>query len=139
LEVNSARIREFFDRVLNGGDIEATGDYFQVDVVEEVPFPGQGPGLAGLKGVLGRFRVAFPDANWEVEEQVADADRVVKRFRWSGTHKGEFLGVPPRGRPVSVWGIVIDLFERDKVRSTRILMDTHALLAQMQSEEPWNG
>ena len=42
---NKARVGEFLDRVLTGGDIEATGDYFERDMVEEVPFPGQGPGL----------------------------------------------------------------------------------------------
>ena len=45
---NKARVGEFLDRVLTGGDIEATGNYFERDMVEEVPFPGQGPGLDGL-------------------------------------------------------------------------------------------
>ena len=38
---NKARVGEFIDRVLTGGDIEATGDYFERDMVEEMPFPGQ--------------------------------------------------------------------------------------------------
>ena len=66
---NKARVGEFLDRVLTGGDIEATGDYFERDMVEEVPFPGQGPGLDGLKETLIRIRSAFPDSNWTVEEQ----------------------------------------------------------------------
>jgi hypothetical protein len=44
-EDNKARIREFIDRVLTAGEINATGDYFHSDVVEEMPLPGQGPGL----------------------------------------------------------------------------------------------
>jgi ketosteroid isomerase-like protein len=54
-----ARIREFIDTALNAGDIDATVDYFHEGVVEEVPFPGQGPGLEGLKSVLRQFRTAF--------------------------------------------------------------------------------
>ena len=46
-EDNKARIREFIDRVLTAGEIDATGDYFHADTVKEVPFPGQGPGLQG--------------------------------------------------------------------------------------------
>jgi hypothetical protein len=42
-ESNKARVREFIDRVLTAGEVDATGDYFHDDVVEEVPFPGQGP------------------------------------------------------------------------------------------------
>ena len=56
-EDNKARIREFIDRVLTAGEIDATGDYFHSDVVEEVPFPGQGPGLHGLKETLTRIRL----------------------------------------------------------------------------------
>jgi predicted ester cyclase len=100
---NKARVAEFLDRVLTGGDIEATGDYFEHGMVEEVPFPGQGPGLDGLKETLIRIRSAFPDSNWTVEEQIAEGDKVLSRFVWSGTHQGEFLGIPATHRPIRVW------------------------------------
>jgi len=64
---SKSRIREFIDKVLNAGDIDATGDYFHEVVVEEVPFPGQGPGLEGLKSVLRQFRRAFPDLYRKVD------------------------------------------------------------------------
>src|SRR6201989_2410555 len=86
-ERNKARCREFLDRVLTGGDIDATGDYFEQDVVEEVPFPGQGPGLEGLKDTLVRLRSAFPDSQCTLDEQIAEGDKVVSRFVWSGTHQ----------------------------------------------------
>ena len=93
-EDNKARIREFIDRVITAGEIDATGDYFHSDVVEEVPFPGQGPGLHGLKETLTRIRRAFSDMKWSVEEQIADESKVLTRFIWSGTHQGEFLVFP---------------------------------------------
>ena len=130
-EANKARIREFIDRVLTAGEIDATGDYFHGDMVEEVPLPGQGPGLDGLKEALTRMRRAFPDMHWHVEEQLAEDTRVLTRFRWSGTHQGEFLGIPATHRVVRGWGMVIDRFEGEKVRSTRILMDTVSLLQQL--------
>jgi steroid delta-isomerase-like uncharacterized protein len=128
---NKALIREFVARVLSGGDIDATGDYFHSDMVEEVPFPGQGPGLDGLKGTLTGMRRAFPDMKWSVEEQIAEADKVLTRFIWSGTHKGDFLGIPATNRSVCVWGMVIDRFEGRKVKSTRILMDTMSMMVQL--------
>jgi predicted ester cyclase len=87
-EYNKARIREFIDRVLNAGEIDATGDYFHRDMVEEVPLPGQGPELQGLKEILTRIRHAFPDSQWSVDEQIAEASKVLTRFIWSGTHRG---------------------------------------------------
>ena len=131
MKTKSQLIREFIDRVLNRGDIEATGEYFWDDVVEEVPLPGQGPGLKGLKDVLAGMRLAFPDMKWAVDEQVEAGGKVVSRFTWSGTHRAAFLGVPPTGRQVKVWGIVIDQFVGDKVKSTRIIMDGVGLLAQL--------
>jgi steroid delta-isomerase-like uncharacterized protein len=130
-EENKARIREFIDRVLTGGEIDATDEYFHADMVEEVPFPGQGPGLQGLKEILTRIRHAFPDSQWSVEEQIAEGSKVLTRFTWSGTHRGEFLGVPATNRPVRVWGMVIDRFEDGKVKSTRILLDTLSMMQQL--------
>ncbi len=123
-EEPKAQIRAFIDRVLTAGEIDATGDYFHHDVVEEVPLPGQGPGLPGLTETLTCLRRAFPDMHWRVEEQLAEGHTVLTRFRWSGTHQGEFLGMRATNRVVRVWGMVIDRVEGEQVTSTRILMDT---------------
>jgi steroid delta-isomerase-like uncharacterized protein len=130
-EDNKDRIREFINRVLTAGEIHATGEYFHDDMVEEVPFPGQGPGLQGLKETLTRIRQAFPDSQWSVEEQIAEGNKVLTRFIWSGTHRGEFLGIPATNRHVHVWGMVIDRFENGKVKSTRILLDSLNMMQQL--------
>ena len=121
----------FIDEVLNHGDIEATGKYFHEDFVEQAPFPGQGPGLKGLKDVLRGFRTAFPDIRWSVEEQIEEGGKVVSRFVWIGTHQAEFLGIPTTGRAVSVSGIAIDRILDGKIKESRIIMDTLGLMIQM--------
>jgi steroid delta-isomerase-like uncharacterized protein len=128
---NSDIVRGFIEEVLNRGRIDDAGDYFWEDMVEQVPLPGQGPGLAGLKQVLRGMLAAFPDMHWKVEEQLADGDRVMTRFEWTGTHRAEFLGVAATGRPVKVWGVVIDRLERGKIKDTRILMDGLGLMMQL--------
>ena len=130
-EKNKARIAEFFDQVLSSDEISATDEYFHNDMVEEVPFPGQGPGLAGLKETLAALRIAFPDIRWSIQKQIAEDSRVLTRFVWEGTQRGDFLGTPPTNCAVSVWGMVIDQFEGSKVKSTRILMDTMGLMQQL--------
>jgi predicted ester cyclase len=94
MQSNSDVVRGFIDEVLNQGNIEASGKYFWDDMVEQVPLPGQGPGLEGLKNVLRGIKTAFPDIHWKIEEQIAEGDKVVTRFEWTGTHRGTFLGVP---------------------------------------------
>ena len=128
---NAAIVRQFIDETLNQGDIEGSARFVWEDVVEQVPFPGQGPGLQGLKDVVRGMRVAFPDMHWCVEEQLADGDRVLTRFEWTGTHRGLFLGVPATGRPVKVWGVVIDRVLDGRIKDTRILMDTLGLMIQL--------
>ena len=128
---NATIVREFVDQVINQGKIDSAGQYAWDDVVEQVPLPGQGPGLDGLKHILRVFRAGFPDIYFAIEEQISEGDKVVSRFEWTGTHQGEFLGIPATGRPVRVWGIVIDRLEQERIKETRILMDTMALMAQL--------
>ena len=131
MEKKKTIIRHFIDETLNKGDIEAAEKFVAKDVVEQVPFPGQGPGIEGVKDVLGGMRKAFPDLHWTIEEQIAEGDKVVSRFEWTGTHRGPFLGVEATGRPVKVWGVVIDRLQDGKIKDTRILMDALGLMGQL--------
>jgi steroid delta-isomerase-like uncharacterized protein len=124
-------VRQFIERVINGGDIDAVDQFFWENMVEQVPFPGQGPGIEGLKDVLRGLKAAFPDMHWTIEEQIAEGDRVLTRFEWTGNHSGPFLGVPATHRLVKVWGMVIDRFESGKIKDTRIIMDTLGLMVQL--------
>jgi steroid delta-isomerase-like uncharacterized protein len=128
---NAAVVREFIEQVLNKGAIDQAGRYFWEDMVEEVPLPGQGPGLKGLQDVLRGMKAAFPDIHWKIEEQLSDGDRVMTRFVWTGTHRGPFLGIPPTGRKVSVWGVVIDRLVDGRIKQTRIIMDALGMMMQM--------
>ena len=128
---NATIVRRFVDEVITQGNIDSAARFVWDDVVEQVPLPGQGPGLEGLKDVLRSMRAAFPDIVFSIQEQVAQGDKVVSRFEWTGTHNAEFLGVPATGRSVRVWGIVIDRLEESRIKDTRIIMDTLGLMAQL--------
>jgi len=131
MQSNSNVVRRFIEEVLNQGKVDTAGQFFWEDMVEQVPLPGQGPGLEGLKDALRGLRSAFPDMHWSVEEQIVEGDKVLSRFEWKGTHRGLFLGVLATDRPVSVWGMVIDRFEGGKIKETRIIMDTLGLMMQL--------
>lgn len=136
MQSNSQIVRSFVSEVLSQGRIESAGDYFWEDMVEQVPLPGQGPGLSGLQDVLRGMRAAFPDMHWSLEEQISEGDKVVTRFEWTGTHQAEFFGVPATGRSVNVWGVVIDRLEGGKIKDTRILMDALGLMMQLGAFPP---
>jgi steroid delta-isomerase-like uncharacterized protein len=130
-EDHAAVVRRFATEVITQGQMDLAAQFVWEDVVEQVPFPGQGPGLEGLKDTLRGMRAAFPDLNFSIEEQVSEGDKVASRFEWTGTHHGEFLGVPATGRQVRVWGIVIDRLEEGRIKETRIIMDIVGLMAQL--------
>jgi steroid delta-isomerase-like uncharacterized protein len=131
MQDNSAIVRDFVEETINQGRIDSTERFVWEDVVEQVPFPGQGPGVEGLKDVLRGMRAGFPDIHFAVEEQIAEGDKVLSRFEWTGTHRGEFLGVPATGRPVKVWGMVIDRLVEGRIKETRIIMDALGLMMQL--------
>ena len=133
---NATIVRRFVEEVITQGDIEAAVQFVWEDVVEQVPFPGQGPGVEGLKDVLRGMRAAFPDLAFSIKEQVSEGDKVASRFEWTGTHRGTFLGVPATGRSVRVWGIVIDRLEQGRIKDTRILMDIFGLMMQLGALGP---
>ena len=94
----AAVVRRFVTEVISQGQMDLAAEFVWEDVVEQVPLPGQGPGLEGLKDILRGMRAAFPDLNFSIEEQISEGDKVASRFEWTGTHQGEFLGVPATGR-----------------------------------------
>lgn len=128
---NADIVSAFVDIVINNGNFESAHQFVWEDVVEQAPFPGQGPGLEGLNNVLRGMRAAFPDLHFSIQEQLSDGDKVLSRFEWTGTHRAEFLGVPATGRPIKVWGMVIDLLQDGKIKQTRILMDIFGLMLQL--------
>jgi len=130
-EENKKFMNHFIEEVINNKNLKAADDIVAEDFIEHIPFPGQGPGREGLKDVLQFMFTGFPDMKWTVLEQIAEGDKVVTRFSWTGTHKGEFMGIPPTGKSVEVWGVVIDVVRNNLFAESRIIMDTVSLLQQL--------
>jgi len=128
---NIAILGKFVEEVINQGRYEADDELVEENFVELDPLPGQQQGREGLKDLIRMMRLAFPDIHWVVEETVASGDKVVSRFRWTGTQRGDFLGIPATGRSVNVPGVVIDRLEGGKMTDSRILMDTLAMMQQL--------
>ena len=121
-------IREFIDDVLNHGNIEATGEYLHEDVVELARFPGQGPGLSGLKDVLHRFH-SRTCIGWSRSKL-----RKVTRSSADSFGRAPFeqnFGRSGDRRRVSIWGIAVDRIVDGKIKDTRFIMDALGLMAQM--------
>jgi len=110
---NIAAQQQFGDAV-NSGHFEAFRELMTPDVVDHDPAPDQGPGVQGFIDFFTGFRAAFPDLHIEVEHLVADEESVAFAYTVTGTHQGDFLGVPATGRPITARGVQISRFENGK-------------------------
>jgi steroid delta-isomerase-like uncharacterized protein len=128
---NAAIIRRFIDDVINHGRYEVCDEIVAEDFLELDPLPGQREGREGLKEIIAMLRSAFPDIHWVTHETISSGEKVVTRFTWTGTHRGDFLGIPATGRPVTVKGIVIDRVVNSRMTDSRILMDTFGMMTQL--------
>ena len=72
----------------------------------------------------------WPEGN-RAGRNVGEGEKAVSPFSWTGTHRGEFLGIPPTGKSVKVWGVVMNLVRDGVLSESRIIMDTLGLLKQL--------
>ena len=107
-EQNKALVRQMVEELFNRGNMSRADEFLAPDFVEREELP---PGIPrdreGVKQLTIMLRSAFPDFKATIDDIVAEGDKVVIRQTWSGTHKGEFMGVPPTGKAVSIG--VIDI------------------------------
>lgn len=129
IESNKAVVRRYYDEVLNAGNLDVIDELAVSDYVEHDPFPGQGNGRSDLKLRTGGLLEAFSPCTFSIEDIVAEGDRVVVRWRSSGTHSGAFMGMPPTHRSYTIAGI--DIF---RLTESRMAEHWHVVdqLSQLQ-------
>jgi len=59
-------------------------------------------GYEETKRMVGAMLRSFYPMRFRIEDMIAEGDMVATRLNWSGTHSGEYMGLPPTGRRVSV-------------------------------------
>ena len=128
-EQNKAVVRRFVEEVLNKGNLALTGELFASDYTNY----GFGPpfGREGFAAVIGQFHSAFPDLRITIENMIAEGDRVVIRGTARGTHRGEFNGIPPTGKQITVPLMTEYRLTNGKIVEDRPLIDMSGLLQQI--------
>lgn len=114
-EDNKRINRQFYERVFNQHNLDAIPEYIGKSYTGHSFPPGLPPGPEGLKVFLSVFFSAFPDGKVTVEDILAEGDRVAARAVFSGTHQGDFQGIPATGKKVAVPAIDLARFEDGKL------------------------
>jgi steroid delta-isomerase-like uncharacterized protein len=103
-----------------------TDDY--VAHMQGAPGPLDSQGWAGF---LGLFATAFPDGRIVVEDAIGEGDMIASRWVMTGTHKGDFLGVPATGRPVTMNGIDFSRITDGKIAEHWAEFDVAGVMQQI--------
>jgi len=112
-------------------DMDTFDGYVAEDYVEHDPIPGQQPGRDGLKEAYKIFAGPFPDAVFVFADLFAEGDLVFGRGEISGTHEGEFFGIPGSGKKVYWTGTRLFRLKDNKVTDGWFNVDLAGLLVQM--------
>jgi steroid delta-isomerase-like uncharacterized protein len=130
-EDNKALVWRFVDEVQSRGNIDLIDEICAPEFVNHSAPPGIPADREGVKAVTAMFRGAFPDSYFTVEDMMAEGDKVATRKTFHGTQEGEFMGIPPSGRSVSMGLIDIVRISDGRVVEHWSMGDSLGLMQQL--------
>jgi steroid delta-isomerase-like uncharacterized protein len=129
---NKALARRVLEEMFNKGNLDLADEVFAPDYVDHDPaMPEDIRGPEGFKEYVSIFRTAFPDIHLEIEDQVAEGDKVVTRWTGTGTHEGELMGIAPTGNKVTLPGMEIVRISGGKLAEGWEGYDSMVLMEQL--------
>ncbi len=130
LEENKAIVRRY-QEIYNSNNLDALEAVMSFDVLTPKIMPNMPSGLEGAKAVHQKTLLGMPDFHTEIQDLVAEGDTVVARVLMTGTHTGDFYGIPATGKRVEFTGVFIARIENGKIVEHWGEEDSYGLLLQL--------
>ena len=130
-EENKAVLRRWYEECFNKKNLAIIDELIAPNCVEHNAFPGQAPGIEGVKQTIGMFLAAFPDMRVTVDDMIAEGDKVAVRYSGRGTHRGELMGIAATGKQVTATGMEIVRLSGGKMVEHWEQMDMLGMMQQM--------
>ncbi|WP_440008208.1 ester cyclase [Halomicrococcus sp. SG-WS-1] len=125
-EENKELVRRDPEEIWSEGNVDVVDEIYAEDFVLHDPSSPDGTrGREEYREYVAAYRDAFPDADYAVEELVAEGDAVAMRYTARGTHEGELMGIEPTGEEVTVTGM--ELYHVDDGKITEMWTNYDAL------------
>jgi steroid delta-isomerase-like uncharacterized protein len=124
-------VQRFVEEYQTGHDVSVAEELLADDFVDHSPFGPLSPDREGVLALFGMLFGAFPDLRAEIHQQWAEGEDVVTRKTFHGTHRGDFMGIPPTGTEVA-----FDVIDIVRVRDGKMVehwnvVDSMALMTQL--------
>jgi len=125
-ESNKGLVRRICEETINKGNFGVLDELLSPDYVYREPTVGEKRGKAGLREL-----VTIPDLKMNIDEQIAEGDKVFTRWTAIGTHRGELMGRAPTGKQCRVQGMVMTRVANGKIVEDMEIYDTLGMLRQI--------
>ncbi|MEZ4862406.1 MAG: ester cyclase [Caldilineaceae bacterium] len=99
--------RRVLEEAWNQGNLDTVDELFAAETVYHDPDHGDITGRAAVKELINEFRTAFPDLQFTIEQQMVEGEVVATRWQATGTHQGEYRGVAPTGKSITLSGVTL--------------------------------
>ncbi len=129
---NKQVVQRFVEECWNQGNLNKASEFLADQIRFHDPvFPNLNTGIQNVKNHIEGCRRAFPDLKFTIEDTIAERNEVVLHWRAHGTHKGEFLGMQPTNRKVTVDGTSIYRLEGLKISESHANWNLATMMAQL--------
>jgi steroid delta-isomerase-like uncharacterized protein len=129
---SKAIVRTLYDEVWNKRRLELVDEIISTShALHDPNVSGSAVGPEAYKRQVTRFIMAFPDLRFSIEDIVVEKEKVAVAWSITGTHKGEFLGIAPTNKRVSVEGITISHIADGKIMDSYISWDALGMIHQL--------
>lgn len=128
---NKDAVRTYIDSVCGNGELGLIDDIYAPSYRNMTAPPGLPPGRDGLRALVTMLRTAFPDVRAKLVHLVSEGDLVTWHVEMTGTHAGEFMGVPATGSRVTWRAMSVDRFEKGRIVERWEQFDLFGLLMQI--------
>lgn len=131
-ELNKQVVRKFVEECWNQEILNKASELLADQVHFHDPvFPNMNPGIQNVKRHIETCRKAFPDLKFTIDDTIAERNEVVLHWKARGTHKGQFLGMEPTNRKVTIDGTSIYRFEGPRIAEVYANWNLVTMLAQL--------
>jgi len=131
---NKSIVRRLYEEVWNKRSLEVAKELIAPShAVQLFDAADSGVGPEAYARNVVQFVRAFPDLKFKVVDMVAEGEKVVALWNISGTHRGEFRGIAPTGKKVSVDGITISQMADGKIMDSYVSLDLWSMMQQLDA------
>jgi predicted ester cyclase len=133
-EENKAIVRRFLVEHMAKGNLDIIDELVAPNFVDRSLIPGQGPTREDFKRSVAEILDQISISSFTIEEQVAEGDTVVTKYRQSSVQRREIMGIPPSGKEEASAGIYIHRISGGKITEEWGILDAHPVMEDLAQE-----